>query len=58
MVDAGGDIAAVRVGEGPRGRGLFAARPIAKGEAVLEAGELMHVVHSDTRLVYTRIHST
>ena len=30
VVNAGGDIAAVRVGEGPRGRGLFAARPIAK----------------------------
>ena len=31
----GGDVSAVRVGEGERGRGLFAARDVAEGEAVL-----------------------
>jgi hypothetical protein len=31
----GGDITAVRIDSGSRGRGIFAARDITKGEAVL-----------------------
>ena len=43
----GGDVSALRVGHGPRGRGLFAARDIAEGEAVLRVP--IHAALSDDR---------